>query len=101
MHSGYVAEQPLGYRQFTAGQIDASTLMTAVVGGAPNGWTQILIVPETQAIRWRDDGTAPTTTVGQPLPVGSELRYTARGNRDLRFIGQAVNAVLNLTFYGQ
>lgn len=105
MQSPFQAEKPLGYGQFAAASIDASTLLSTItvggVVGIPEGTSLVLIVPEAQAIRWRDDGTAPTTAVGQPLAVGAELRYTARGLKNLRVIGQAANAVLNCTFYGQ
>ena len=58
----------LGYQQITS--LSASTALTV-----PTGSTFVLIVPETQAVRWRPDGstTAPTATVGQPLAVGQPL----------------------------
>lgn len=104
MFPGYRAEKPLGYGQFAAASIDASTLLSTItvnsVAGIPAGTSFVRIVPEGQAIRWRDDGTAPTAAVGQPLAVGAELIYYGRGLKDFRVIGQAANAVLNVTFYG-
>lgn len=56
------------------------------------------ISPQTQAVRWRDDGTNPTATVGMPLAVGAELIYS--GNlRSLKFFEQAASAVLNIVYY--
>lgn len=94
MDSNYIAEKPLGYTKYTS--IDAATGLVI-----PEGTSLILIVPETQAIRWRDDGTAPTTTVGQPLAVGAELRYTSRSPARLSIIGQVAGGAINVTCYGQ
>ena len=105
MQVPFIAEKPLGYGQFAAASIDASTLLSTItvngVVGIPAGTSLIRIAPEGQAIRWRDDGTAPTTAIGHPLAVGAELIYTARGAASLRVIGQVANAILNVTFYGQ
>lgn len=105
MQAGWKAEKPLGYGQFAAGAIDTSTLLSTItvggVAGIPAGTSLVLIVPEAQAVRWRDDGTAPTAAVGQPLAAGAELRYTANGLANLRFISAVAGAILNCTFYGQ
>lgn len=94
MQSNYRAERSLGYRQIAAGGADTATAVNPPVGTA-----LILIIPEAQAIRWRDDGTAPTATVGQPLAVGTELRYTAANGPDLKVIAQTAGAIVNLYFY--
>lgn len=98
-----VADKPLGYAQAAAGAVDSSTLVSTLsfngVAGIPLGTQLLLITPEAQAIRWRDDGTAPTATVGYPLAAGSELRYT--GNpANLRVISQTAGAILNVVAYG-
>lgn len=98
-----MGEQPLGYAQLTS--IDSSTLVssatfgTATSAGIPAGTSLLIIIPQTQAIRWRDDGTAPTATVGYPLAVGQELRYTGRGQANLRVISQVAGAAINITAY--
>lgn len=57
-----------------------------------------VIIAETQAVRWRDDGVAPTATVGMPLAVGTYMLYD--GNiRSLQFIGQAGQAIVNVALY--
>lgn len=104
MQAGYVADKALGYAQFAAGGVDSSTLVsTATFGsaaaGIPNGTQKLLIQCAAQAIRWRDDGTAPTAAVGYPLAVGTELVFT--GNfAALRLIAQVAGAVVNLVAYG-
>lgn len=89
----YIAERCLGYQQITS--------LSAAVGlTVPVGTTLMLIRPEGQPVRWRDDATAPTATVGQPLNVGDELRYTALGQGIIKFIEQTASAKLNITYYG-
>ena len=53
---------------------------------------------ETQNVRWRDDGTAPTASVGMPLAAGETLNYDGDLNR-IRFIQQSSGAVLNVSYY--
>ena len=81
----------LGYQQITS--LSASTALTV-----PSGATLALIVPETQNVRWRDDGTAPTSSVGMPIFVGASLSYDGDLNR-IRFIQQTASATLNVSYY--
>lgn len=83
----------LGYQQLTS-------LNTATGLTVPAGTILALCTPETQAVRWRDDGTNPTASVGQPLPVGAELRYDAGGLALVKFIEQVASAKLNVVYYG-
>jgi hypothetical protein len=57
-----------------------------------------LIVAEGQAVRWRDDGTAPTATVGMPLAVGIPLQYDG-DLTNIKFIEQVAGAKLNISYY--
>jgi hypothetical protein len=81
----------LGYQQITS--LSASTGLTV-----PSGATLAVIVPESYAVRWRDDGVAPTGSVGMPLAIGTTLSYD--GNlQNIRFIEQAASAKLNVSYY--
>lgn len=83
--------KPLGYEQITS-------LVAAVGLTVPAGAQRARIVPTTQAVRWRDDGTDPSGTVGQPLAVNVELIYD--GNlATIKFIQQAASAALNIAYY--
>lgn len=98
-----IADVDLGYAQLTS--IDSSTLIsTASFGGAaagiPPGTKMILMMPQTQAVRVRSDGTAPTATVGYPVAVGAEMRYTAGQFAALRVISQTAGAAVNLWAFG-
>jgi hypothetical protein len=57
-----------------------------------------LITPEGQAVRWRDDNVAPTSSVGMPLPVGVTLQYDGDLTM-IRFIEQVGGAKLNISYY--
>jgi hypothetical protein len=81
----------LGYQQITS--LSASTALTV-----PSGATLALIVPETQNVRWRDDGTAPTASIGMPIFVGASLSYDG-DLKNIRFIEQAASATLNVSYY--
>jgi hypothetical protein len=100
MQASFQAEIPLGHFQPAA--VDAATTLASIVGAqlVARGITLVLVTPQTQAIRWRDDGTAPTATVGYPLAVGAELRYTGQGISALQFISQTAGAIINVAVYG-
>ena len=60
-----------------------------------------VICAETQAVNWRDDGTAPTGTVGSGgmgIPAGSCIPYNGTFSQ-IRFIQQSGGAVLSVSFY--
>lgn len=87
----------LGYQQITS--LSASTALTIAQDENTRNAGRAIISPETQNVRWRDDGTAPTASVGYLLAVGSELDYS--GSLDnLRFIETAASAKLNICYYG-
>jgi len=52
----------------------------------------------TGPVRWRDDGTAPTTTVGMVLPNGSELDYFGEMTA-LLFIAESGAPILDIDYY--
>jgi hypothetical protein len=82
---------PLGYQQITS--LSSSTALTI-----PTGATYAIICAETQAVRFRDDGSAPTSSIGMPLAVGACLTYD--GNLSLlRFIQQTSSATLDALYY--
>lgn len=65
----------------------------------PTGAEYALVQAEAQNLRWRDDGTDPTTTVGMLLASGSTILIK---NTDLTAVKlmRAVSAgIINITFY--
>lgn len=89
---------PKGYRQVTATSA-AFTLASAFGGSIPAGARVAFIQAEAQTIRWRDDGTAPTATVGMNLPVGGALEYDG-SLAAIQFIAATAGAILNVALYG-
>lgn len=81
----------LGYQQITS-------LSSAAGLTVPQGATLALIVPETQNVRWRDDGTDPTASVGMPIFVGASLSYDGDFNK-IKFIETTASAKLNVAYY--
>lgn len=81
----------LGYQQITS--LSSATNLTV-----PAGATLAVIVPEVQPVRWRDDGTAPTASVGMPLGVAAVLSYDG-DLRQIQFIEQTASATLNISYY--
>ncbi len=84
-------DNPAGYQQITS-------LSAAQPLAAPSGAQWALITAEGQGVRWRDDGTNPTASVGWPLAVGQVFQYTG-DLAAIRFIQQAASATLNITYY--
>lgn len=89
----------LGYQQVTL--LSGSTALTPPTTDA-NGSLQkpvlAIIIAETQAVRWRDDGVAPTASVGMPLAAGVAFVYDGDLTK-IRFIEQVGGAKLNVSYY--
>ena len=87
--------RPVGYEQITS-LAAAQSLTLPAVGNARAVYA--LIECESQAVRWRDDGTNPTAAVGMPLPVDTPFWY----NGDLatfKVIEQTPSAKVNVCYY--
>lgn len=88
-----------GYQQVNAAGTAAVFSLT-VPGVATNSARPItaLIQAETQGLRWRDDGTDPTTAIGMLIPAGETLEYTGPLAK-LRLINATAGAVANISYY--
>jgi len=64
----------------------------------PVGARMCRIEATTQAVRWRDDGTDPSSTVGMTLAAGAGIDYDGELTK-IRFIEAAASAVLNVSYY--
>jgi hypothetical protein len=93
MPSKISSPRGLGYQQISGLSIAKGLTL-------PAGVQYAMITPLTQAVRWRDDGTDPTSLIGYPLSAGAELRYDAASLSLVRFIEQAPSAILNVAYYG-
>lgn len=78
------------YQQLSPSGVTALTV--------PGGATMALIQAVTQNVRWRDDGTNPTNSVGMRISAGEEFWYT--GDLDaIKFIEEVASAELNVSYY--
>jgi hypothetical protein len=89
---------PCGYQQLTS--IDTVASLTVPTPASCGGTvTAALIKAEAQAVRYRDDGVAPTATVGMPLAIGEPgLFYEGRLSA-IQVISQTSGAKLDVLYY--
>lgn len=89
-----------GYQQIVG--LVASTALTIPTRSNQTGLsgtpTVAVITVENAAVRWRDDGVAPTSAIGMPLQPGSVFFYDGDLTR-IRFIQQTPTATLNVSYY--
>lgn len=85
------AQTALGFQQITS--LGSATTLTV-----PAGTRWAWICAETAAVRWRDDGTNPTGSVGMPIAAGGCIQYLLPPGA-LVFIQQASSAVLDVSYY--
>lgn len=87
----------LGYQQITS--LSAATGLTP-----PTGTVLAVIMAETQAVRWRDDGSNPTASVGMVLAPATSTNLQGMeydGNfAAIKFIEVTASAKLNITYFG-
>lgn len=95
---------PLGYCQMTS-LSSAKPLVTAncSTGSVPNGAVIAEICVETAGVRYRDDGTAPTASVGIPVIPSATVpqcyAYAIIPMTAVQFIAVSGSPVVNVSFY--
>jgi hypothetical protein len=96
---------PLGYCQITSlGSAVALVSASCSTGAVPAGATILEICVETAEVRYRDDSTAPTTSLGMPVaPLSSTVpfcfQYAATPLSQLQFIAVSGSPVVDVAFY--
>jgi hypothetical protein len=88
--------QPLGYCRLTS--LDSAAKLSACAGGIPASATIAWIGVESQGIRYRDDGTAPTASVGFPIAAGGTLFYVGTLSA-IELVQQNAAAIVDVLFY--
>lgn len=98
--SGSSTNLPTIPGQFTALGCQQITSLGTAVGFAsvPTGATLAFIAIEGQPVRYRDDGTNPTASIGTPLLIGGPNPYTGPLST-VRFIQTAASAIIDVCFY--
>lgn len=88
-----VERRPKGYQQLVVSS-------TAVGLTVPAGASRAVIRCEAQPIRFRDDGTNPTSSVGFPKVATNEFELFGNAMRAARFIRSgASDATLEVLYY--
>lgn len=88
-----------GQREPVLSSTEQITGLSAVKGlTVPAGTRLVVLEAETQAVRWRDDGTDPSATVGMPLLAGVPKTYTGDFSA-IKFKEQVASAKLNVSYY--
>ena len=89
----------LGYQQITSlSSATGLTVPSKDLNGLACKPSIAMITPETQGVRWRDDDTDPTASVGMPLAAGTTLQYDGDLTK-IKFIEQLAGAKLNISYY--
>ncbi len=84
---------PIGYEQIT-GLSAVKGLTAATYEGA----SYAVIQAEDQNVRWRDDGTNPTTSVGMILAAEQSIAYFGDLSA-IKIIEETASAKLNVSYY--
>lgn len=78
----------------------ASKILQNETGGFKRHCTKALFTVETNSIRFRLDGTAPTATVGHLMAAGDSFLVTGDTNiTNLRLIRQSADATVMVTYF--
>jgi len=87
--------QPLGFCQIA---VSTAVTLSSACANYPSNSNAIVVVVETAAVRWRDDGTAPTSSVGMFLDIGSTLTYMGDISK-VQFVAVSGSPVIDVSFY--
>lgn len=90
---------PLGYGQLSTSLSGAVKLGSAFENGLPVGADSVLLQADTHDVRWTDDGTTPTSSVGMILKSGDAPFLYTGAIENLQFIESASGAVLDFSLY--
>ena len=94
--TGY--RRPLGYQQILTATLAASTPITLPVNPAGLVPGYAVIQCNGGVVRWRDDGTDPTSTIGMSIPASGELDYCGDMST-IRFIASSGSPILDISIY--
>lgn len=85
----------IGYHQVTS---LAAAQSLPSIPASENAQLVVILQAETQDVRWRDDGTDPTGTVGNLLVKNTLFTYEGKLS-GFRFIETTASAKLNVNYY--
>ena len=89
----------MGYQKLSSlSSATGLTVPTQTPNGSATQANFAIIVAETQNVRWRDDGTDPTASVGMLLVAGVPFQYDGDLSR-IKFIETTASAKVNVSYY--
>lgn len=95
--TGY--RRPLGYVQIVNASLASATLITPLpTPPAGFGLRMAIIQCNGGVVRWRDDQTAPTASIGMSIPDGGELDYVGDITK-IQFIASSGTPILDISLY--
>lgn len=86
------------YAALASSQMALAVSGTAVSLTPATGATMTQICVETAAVRYRDDGTAPTASLGIPVAAGTCFQYSGPLSA-VQFIAQSSAATIDVAYY--
>lgn len=87
------------WQPIAASRQKITSLSSATALTVPTGARLAVVMVETQAVRWSDDGTDPTASSGMPIAAGGGWIFDSNLSA-LKFIEQVSGAVMNVSYYG-
>ncbi len=90
---------PGGAGVYVTSNATTSSSASLTSGGIPPGATQAVIQAESAAVRYRDDGGAPTASVGMEIVSGANPIFYTGTLSALRFIAATGSPLLDVAFY--
>lgn len=89
----------LGFTRITGINTAAKGVFTgSITQASVSAKTWALVQAEGGSVRWRDDGTDPTASVGNLLAAGDSMQYVQYLPK-LKLIAATAGASANVTFY--
>jgi hypothetical protein len=89
---------PLGFRQIGSSALGSAAKLSANCT-IPVGATMVYLQAESANVRYRDDGAAPTTAIGNLILSGNPGIFYNGSIKALQFIGASGSPVLDVAFY--
>jgi hypothetical protein len=86
------------YVAYAFEQITVSNSAVTFTAANSNGAKRVVCALEGAAIRYRSDGTNPTSAVGMPMNVGDQLVLVGPEIQATHFIAQAGNGTLDVEY---
>jgi hypothetical protein len=96
----YTVDKPLRARGFQQITDLSSAVGLTIPADDDTGHVEFAFIQAIgQDVRYRDDGTDPTATVGIRLAAGDDIWYPVKDLTAIKFIEETATAELNVSYY--